>query len=100
MARGFAGVLVNDVQEADLPAVGSDIDLEVEGPHLVRDLGPHPLMPRRATPPFPTDPGRTLEPQLDPQQAGALPVEDQPFPGGDRMRLTPPPPRILRGCLP
>jgi hypothetical protein len=89
--QGFPGVLVDDVEEADLPAVDGDIDLEVQRPHLIRSLSAYPLMPGRATPLVLPHPGRALQPQLDPQSSGAFAVDHEPFPDGDSVRFTPSP---------
>jgi hypothetical protein len=37
--QGFAGVLVDDVAQLQPPAVGGLVELEVDGPHLVRPPG-------------------------------------------------------------
>ena len=42
VGEGFAGELVNDVQDLDDPSGGGDVELVVQGPHVIRILGSEP----------------------------------------------------------
>src|SRR5690606_962344 len=68
--QGFAGELVDDIQQPHLPAVDGDVDLEVQRPHLIDTLGTHPLVASWAAPLRLGHPGRTLGCFLNPLYAG------------------------------
>src|SRR3954467_7945798 len=45
--QGLAGVLVEDAAQLQAPAIGALVELEVDGPHVVRSLRPQQRPPAR-----------------------------------------------------
>ena len=73
-AEAFAGVLVDDGDNLDRPAIGGGVELEVDRPHPVRRLGRHRLSGGGAEP-FATTALRHPEPLVAPQPLDFLVVD-------------------------
>lgn len=95
--QGFPCELVDNVEEPDLSAVDGDIDLEIQGPHLIRERRLQPLIPPRPDAAFLTHSTRSLQSLLTPESLGAFMVGDQTFAAAQRVCLPPAPPRMTPG---
>jgi len=59
--QGFAGVLVDDVQEPHLAPIDGEVGLKVQRPHVIRTLRPHPLVTSVAEPTHSTSPRQPFQ---------------------------------------
>jgi len=96
----FAGVFVDDAEEPHLSAVDGGVGLKVQRPHVIRALGPHPLIAALTETAFLAGPRRPLQSFVPPESVGAFTVGDQAFGAGDGVSFAPPPPRVLGRELP
>jgi hypothetical protein len=81
VGEGFAGELVNDVQDLDDPSGGGDVELVVQGPHVIRILGSEPPGGcRRVTEALTfAASGRDPQPLFSPQTLDLFAVHDVAF---------------------
>jgi hypothetical protein len=92
---GLAGVLVDDGEQLEPPAVGGLVELEVQRPHVVRVLGVQPL---GRVGPDPAALARCLWPAqsvLAPQAPDPIVVDRLPVAAQQPVRHPPAPPRML-----
>jgi len=95
--QSFPSELVDDVEKPDLPAVDGDIDLEIQGPHLIRERRLQTLIPARSDAALLAHSTRSLQSLLTPESSGAFVVGDQPLTAAQRVCLPPAPPRMVTG---
>src|SRR5918995_7220395 len=98
--EGFAGELIDDVAQLQPPSVGGLVELEVDGPHVVRPLGSQQRPATRRPDPLALARRRPPQALVPPQAPRALAVDGVTFPAQDRVRRLPAPPRMLTGDLP
>jgi hypothetical protein len=94
------GELIHDVAQLQPPAVRGLVELEVDGPHVVRSLGSQ-QRPTAGRPCSLALAGRRpAQPLVPPQAPGALAVDGVSLPTQDRVRRLPAPPGMPAGDLP
>jgi hypothetical protein len=67
--------LVDHLAKPDLAALGGDVNLEVQRPHLIRTSGGQPITPPRPDPLLFADAGRPAQALLSPVPANPLAVD-------------------------
>src|SRR5829696_6829760 len=97
-AEAFAGVLVDDGDNLDRPAIGGGVELEVDRPHSVRRLCGHRLSGGGAEP-FAAAALRHPEPFVAPQPLDLLVVDVPALPAGVVVGPTVTPPRVGFGVV-
>ncbi len=95
--QSLPGVLVDDVQQLQPPAIGGLVELEVQGPHLVRALRPQQLAATGWAGPLAPARGRPAQALLPPQALRALAVDGPALPAKDGVGGLPAPAGVRPG---
>ncbi len=98
--QGLPGVLVDDVEQLQPPVISGLVELEVEGPDVVRAIGPEQLCATLGPAALALAGSGPLEALRPPQALCALAIDAPALPAQDRMGGLPAPARVLSGDHP